>query len=139
MQKAFAARNKAKAVDRMIVFMTFPPTLVAIVTSFLDTLGFAQRSSGNGVAVCYGNKLNLALPAGAIVDQNRGPVSHVQRFLLDNDLRIADVARDDERKEYDCCVEKRLRRPNEDLLGEARKFGCAEEDPVSHCHCPRSR
>jgi hypothetical protein len=37
----------------------------------------AQRNSGHGVTVRYGYHLDPALPAGAIIDENRGPVSHV--------------------------------------------------------------
>jgi len=43
--------------------------------------------------VRYGYELDLAFPAGAIIDQNRGPVSHVQRLLFDDDLGAAHPAR----------------------------------------------
>jgi len=53
----------------------------------------ARRSSGHGIAVRYSYELDLAFPAGAIIDQNRGPVSHVQRLLFDDNLRRAHPAR----------------------------------------------
>jgi hypothetical protein len=42
--------------------------------------------------VRYGDELDLAFAAGAIIDQNRGPVPHVQRLLFDDDLRSAHPA-----------------------------------------------
>ena len=53
----------------------------------------ARRSPRHGIAVRYSYELDLAFPAGAIIDQNRGPVSHVQRLLFDDNLRRAHPAR----------------------------------------------
>jgi hypothetical protein len=51
--------------------------------------------------VRYGYEFDPAFPAGAIIDQNRRPVSHVQRFFFDDDLGVADTARGD--KQDQCC------------------------------------
>jgi len=63
------------------------------VASSWNAFYIAQRGPGHGIAVRYGNELDLAFAAGAIIDQNRGPVSHVQRLLFDDDLRSAHPAR----------------------------------------------
>jgi hypothetical protein len=55
--------------------------------------------SGHGVAVRYGHELDHALRAGAIIDQDCGPVSHIQRFFFDDDLRVAGTARGGEQNQ----------------------------------------
>jgi hypothetical protein len=65
----------------------------AFVTSSWNAFYIAQRGPGHGIAVRYGDELDLAFAAGAIIDQNRGPVPHVQRLLFDDDLRSAHPAR----------------------------------------------
>jgi hypothetical protein len=136
----------ARATDPVTLFMTSsqfsagsPVNRRRGVASSWNAFYSAQRSPGHGIAVRHGYELEFAFPAGAIIDENGGAVSHIQRFLLDDDLGIADAAHGDEREEYSRCVEKRLSKPNEDRPCAARRFGCAEEGPVSHFHCLRSR
>ena len=70
-----------------------PQIEAAFIVSLWNAFYIAQRGPGHGIAVRYGYEPDLAFAAGAIIDQNRGPVSHVQRLLFDDDLRSAHPAR----------------------------------------------
>lgn len=43
--------------------------------------------------MCSGHELDHPLRAGTVIDQHGGPVSHIQRLLFDDDLRMANANR----------------------------------------------